>query len=152
MKQFLFLFLLIPYLVVSQNINQKNKEVSFSVIEMVPVYPGCVGDNTALKKCMSKKISKHIAQKFNIGLANSLGLSPGKKRIIVLFIIGKTGEIEDVSARAPNIELEKEAIRIIKLLPQMIPGQQKGKAVRVKYGIPIYFHVKYTKEQKLYSK
>ena len=35
--------------------------------------------------------------------------------------------------------LEKEAERIISLLPQMIPGKQRGKPVKVPYAVPIVF-------------
>ena len=52
----------------------------------------------------------------------------GKKRIIMLFKIDKVGNIVDIKAKAPHPRLQKEAIRIIKLLPKMKPGRQRGKA------------------------
>ncbi len=115
--------------------------VPFSVIDQIPVYPGCKGNKHELKKCMADKISMHIAKKFNIDLAQKLGLSVGKKRISVQFNIDKNGNIADVKARAPHPKLQSEAIRIIKLLPQMKPGIQDGKAVNVRYNLPIVFNV-----------
>ena len=74
-------------------------------------------------------------------LANELGLTPGKQRINVMFKIDKTGNITDIQARAPHKRLEAEAIRVVSLLPQMTPGKQRGRAVPVKYSLPITFLV-----------
>ncbi|MEP5340603.1 MAG: energy transducer TonB [Algibacter sp.] len=116
-------------------------EVPFSVIENVPVFPGCEkGNNAAKKKCMSDKISKFVNRKFNTELASDLGLS-GRQRINVIFKISKTGAITGVRARAPHPGLEKEAARVINLLPKMKPGKQRGKAVTVPYSLPIIFQV-----------
>lgn len=82
-------------------------------------------------------MQKHFVRKFNADLPSTLGLSPGKKRIIMLFKIDKNGEIVDIQARAPHPKLQKEAIRIVKLLPKMIPGKQRGNPVGVKYTLPM---------------
>ena len=112
-------------------------DVPFAIIENVPVYPGCKGSNEQKKKCMVEKITKHVNRKYNTGLAGDLGLSPGKKRVYVQFKISKTGEIVDVRARGPHARLEKEAIRVVELLPKMEPGKQRGRPVGVKYTLPI---------------
>ncbi|HBO29337.1 MAG TPA: energy transducer TonB, partial [Leeuwenhoekiella sp.] len=44
-------------------------------------------------------------------------------------------------SRGPHPRLEQEAARVIKLLPQMTPGMQRGKAVGVLYSLPIVFQV-----------
>ena len=113
------------------------EDVPFHIIEDVPVFPGCQGDNTALKSCFNKKMQKHFVKKFNSDLPNELGLSPGKKRIIMLFKIDKRGEIIDIKVKAPHPKLEKEAERIINLLPKMKPGMQRGNPVGVKYTLPM---------------
>ena len=116
-------------------------EVPFAFIENVPVFPGCdEGDNNAKKTCMSQKISKHVQKKFNADLAEELGLS-GKQTIRVMFKIDKTGNIVGVQSRAPHPKLEKEAARVINLLPKMKPGRQRGNAVTVSYSLPIIFQV-----------
>lgn len=116
-------------------------EVPFSVIENVPVFPGCEkGSNDEKKACMSDRISKFVNKKFNTELAGELGLS-ARQRINVIFKISKTGEITGVRARAPHPALEKEATRVINLLPKMEPGKQRGKPVTVPYSLPIIFHV-----------
>ncbi len=117
------------------------EDVPFSIIEDVPVYPGCKGSKAELKKCLSSKIQKLVAKKFNVDLAQDLGLTPGKKRIFVMFKIDKTGKIVDVRARAPHKRLEAEAKRVVSLIPKMTPGKQRGRPVGVKYSLPITFVV-----------
>jgi len=117
------------------------EDVPFAIIEDVPVYPGCKGDKAKLRACLQEKITKHVNRKFNSELASDLGLSPGVKRIFVMFKIDKTGNITDVMARAPHKRLQEEAIRVVKLLPKMTPGKQRGRPVGVKYSLPIAFKV-----------
>lgn len=61
--------------------------------------------------------------------------------VYVSFIIGKDGKLTAVKPRGLDKNLEKEAQRIIEKLPQMIPGKQRGKVVRVPYSIPITFRL-----------
>ncbi len=117
------------------------EDVPFAIIEDVPVYPGCKGNKAKLRACLQEKITKHVNRKFNSELASDLGLSPGVKRIFVMFKIDKTGNITDVMARAPHKRLQEEAIRVVKLLPKMTPGKQRGRPVGVKYSLPIAFKV-----------
>jgi protein TonB len=116
-------------------------EVPFAVIENVPEYPGCErGSNAEKRKCMSDKIAKFVQRKFNTDLAGDLGLS-GRQRISVFFKIDKNGNVTGVRSRAPHPRLEKEAARVINMLPKMKPGKQRGKAVIVPYSLPIVFQV-----------
>ncbi|HEY9170096.1 MAG TPA: energy transducer TonB [Lutibacter sp.] len=117
------------------------EDVPFAIIEDVPVYPGCKGSKAELKDCLQDKIAKHVNSKFNADLASDLGLTPGVKKIFVMFKIDKTGNITDVQARAPHKRLEAEAIRVVESLPKMIPGKQRGRPVGVKYSLPIAFKV-----------
>lgn len=117
------------------------KDIPFAIIEEVPVFPGCRGDNEALKACLQEKINKHVHKYFRSSIAQELGLTPGKKKIYVQFKIDKTGEIIDIRARGPHIRLEKEAIRVISLLPEMTPGKQRTKPVRVSYTLPVTLQV-----------
>jgi protein TonB len=118
------------------------EDVAFVVIENVPIYPGCKGNNSELRACFSDQITKFVAEKFNAELASELGLTPGSiQKIFVVFKIDKNGYITDINARAPHKKLQEEAIRVINLLPKMTPGMQRGKPVGVKYGLPIVFKV-----------
>ena len=55
--------------------------------------------------------------------------------------INKDGSIADVKVvrSAGDSSLDKEAIRLVKLMPKWKPGKQRDKVVRVKYAVPINF-------------
>lgn len=115
-------------------------EVPFSVIDQAPTFIDCesLTTNTEKKQCTSNQIAEFVNKNFNTKIADSLGLT-GKQRISVIFKIDKNGAVKNARARAPHPELEKEAIRVINLLPTMIPGKQKGEPVVVPYSLPIMF-------------
>lgn len=118
------------------------EDVPFMIIENVPIFPGCKGDNKKLRACFSTQMSKFVSKNFDSELASDIGLSPGSiQRIFVMFKIDKNGNITNIQARAPHKKLKEEAIRVIKLLPKMTPGKQRGRAVGVRYGLPIVFRV-----------
>ncbi|AOW20886.1 energy transducer TonB [Urechidicola croceus] len=117
-----------------------DEDVAFAIIEDVPVFPGCKGTKQQKKDCLNTSMKKHVARKFNAELAGDLGLS-GKQKIYIQFKITKTGGIEILGARAPHPRLEKEAKRVVNLLPKMTPGKQRGRPVNVTYMLPIVFDV-----------
>ena len=120
---------------------EEDIEVPFSVIENVPIFPGCEsGTNAQKRQCMSDKIKQFVNKKFDTDLAGDLGLT-GRQRIIVAFKIDKSGNIVGVRARAPHPRLAQEAERVVNSLPKMKPGKQRGKAVIVPYSLPILFQV-----------
>ena len=112
------------------------EDVSFMIIEDVPVFPGCKGNKAELKACFSRMVQKHFIRKFDADLPNELGLSPGKKRVFIGFKIDRTGKIVNVQARAPHPKIKSEVMKVMGQLPTMKPGRQRGKPVGVKYSIP----------------
>ena len=121
---------------------KRTGDVPFSVIEEVPIFPGCEGlnSNEERKECMSKELSQFVNQNFDVNLAENLGLT-GVNRVYVQFKIDKKGEIVNVAARAPHPDLEAEGIRVINKLPKMQPGKQKGENIGVLYSLPITFQI-----------
>lgn len=117
------------------------EDVPFSVIDEVPIYPGCETANNK-KKCMSDKISEYVVKEFNVDIAQNLGLKAGKKRITTQFKIDNHGNVSDVRVRAPHPKLKEEVVRMLNGLPKMKPGKKRGKAVNVRYNLPIVFTVK----------
>ena len=116
-------------------------DVPFSVIDQVPVFPGCEDmNNDEQRDCMSRNISMHVNRNFNTEFATALNLK-GRQRINVIFKIDTNGNIVDVRSKAPHPALEAEAIRVIKTLPKFTPGEHKGKKVNVPYSLPIIFQV-----------
>ena len=116
--------------------------VEFRRVEQVPLYPGCERKKgrEAQSKCMSEKITKLIQRKFDVDLADEIGLA-GVQKIDVQFMINKAGEVTEIKARAPHPLLEKEAKRVIDLIPDMKPGKQRDKPVIVRFNQPIKFQV-----------
>ena len=117
----------------------ETEEVSFMVIDKAPTFPGCESGD---KDCFSKMVQKHFSEKFDAKMVNGLGLSAGKKRIFIGFKIDKEGNIIDVQARAPHIDIKEEVLLVMSSLPKMIPGENKGEKVNVKYAIPFTIVVK----------
>jgi beta-lactamase regulating signal transducer with metallopeptidase domain len=111
-------------------------DVPFAAIDKVPLFSDCESSDDP-KKCFAESVSKHVSQKFNTSLASELGLGPGKKKVYVQFTIDKEGNITNIKARGPHQTLEGEAVRVINMLPKMIPGEHNGKKVSVKYTLPI---------------
>lgn len=118
------------------------EEVPFAIIEDAPIFPGCKGSKAELKKCLQDMITLHVSKNYNTDLSQELGLEPGKKKVYVLFKIDSKGNIADVQARGPHARLEKEAIRVVQSLPKMVPARQRGRAVSVKYTLPITLEVR----------
>lgn len=118
------------------------EDVIFEKIEQVPIYPGCEKKKTndEKRKCMSDKITQLIQKKFNANLGSELGLS-GKQVIRTQFKIDKTGHVKDIQVRGTHPDLEKEAERVINIIPEMTPGKQRDKNVGVIYTLPIVFQV-----------
>ncbi len=116
------------------------EDVAFETIDQAPTFPECTGTNEERKKCMSAKVSKHVANEFDVSLGKKLGLT-GSNKVFVAFKIDKQGNVVNVRARAPHPELEIEAKRVMKTIPQMQPGEQNGQPVGVLYSLPITFKI-----------
>ena len=115
-------------------------DVPFAVIEDVPLFPGCEKvAKSERRKCFQEQINKHIRKNFRYPeIAQEMGI---QGRVYVNFIISKDGSITNIRMRGPDKNLEKEAKRIISMLPKMTPGKQRGRPVRVPFSIPISFRL-----------
>lgn len=127
---------------VKQDIEPVNTTYNMLGVERVPVFPGCeaLTDNTQRRDCMSTEIGKLINRRFNTDVASDLGLK-GNQRIYVSFVINKNGHVVNTQVRAPHPKLEKEAERVVKLIPKMMPGLQNNTEVDVMFTLPIVFSV-----------
>ena len=115
-------------------------DVPFAVIEDVPIFPGCESvSKSERRNCFQDKINQHIRRNFRYpDIAQEMGI---QGRVYVNFIIAKDGSITNIRMRGPDKNLENEAQRIISRLPQMTPGKQRGRPVRVPFSIPITFRL-----------
>lgn len=99
----------------------------FMVVEEMPEFPG------GMAECL-KFLGKNIKYPT---IARENGV---QGRVIVQFVVNQDGSIVDpVVVRSVDPYLDKEALRVIKTMPKWKPGKQRGKAVRVKYTVPVTF-------------
>lgn len=103
------------------------KEEVYRAVEQMPVFPG---GEAALMKWVNNNIQyPPEAKKYSV-----------EGRVVVQFVVTKTGTIGEVKVvRSLDPDLDKEAVRVCKTLPQFRPGRFKGKAVNVWYTLPIQF-------------
>lgn len=110
-------------------------EVEPPVIDPDPIdypdeMPGFIGGDKALYEYLSNNI-KYPKIEIKRGVEG---------RVYVEFVVGKNGEISDIKIlRGVSEAIDAEAIRVIKSMPNWLPGKQKGRAVKVRYKMPISF-------------
>tara|TARA_Y200000002_G_scaffold43955_1_gene31861 strand:+ start:296 stop:904 length:609 start_codon:yes stop_codon:yes gene_type:complete len=115
-------------------------DVPFAIIEDVPLFLGCERvKKSERRKCFQEKLDKHVLKNFRYPeIAQEMGV---QGRVFVTFVIDRDGTITGIRTRGPDKNLEKEAARIIGKLPNMTPGKQLGRAVRVPFSYPINFRL-----------
>jgi len=103
----------------------KEDTTIYTIIDKMPEFPG---GSEAMKKFLSE----------NLRWTKELEECGIQGRSILQFIIEKDGSLTSVVVvRGVDPLLDKEAVRVIKLMPKWIPGEHKGKKVRVKYTLPV---------------
>lgn len=116
--------------------------VAINYVSKIPVFKGCENlSETDSRKCFDKKMKRLVNRYFDAELGSELGLKKGKHKITTQFVIDKTGKITDVKIRAPHVTLKSEVNRVVKKIPEFTPGENNGKAVNVRYILPISFEV-----------
>ncbi|MEE0923316.1 MAG: energy transducer TonB [Paludibacteraceae bacterium] len=107
---------------------EEEEEVIFVVVETMPEFPD---GQQALFKFLSENVKYPV-------IAQENGI---QGRVICQFVVNKDGSIVDVEVvrSGGDPSLDKEAVRVIKSMPKWKPGKQRGKAVRVKYTVPVNF-------------
>jgi len=117
-------------------------DVPFILIEDAPIFKGCEGlSKKENKKCFIKSIQKFVIKRFDVDLAQDLGLNSGTYKIFAIFIIDKKGNVVDAKIKAPHTRLKKEVQNIVEKLPKFTPGMKRKVPVNVKFTLPISFKV-----------
>lgn len=99
----------------------------FTAVEQMPQFPG--GDAELMKHIQKNLKYPPVAMENNI-----------QGRVVVQFVVTKTGKVGEVKVvRGKDPDLDKEAVRVVKTLPDFIPGKMNGQAVNVWYTLPITF-------------
>ena len=109
---------------------EQEAEKVFDVVEQMPRFPG---GEAELMQFLAK----------NMKYPNEAEKAKQEGRVIATFIVEENGQVTNaqvVKGVAPL--LDAEALRVIGLMPRWEPGYQDGKAVRVKYTLPVTFQLK----------
>ena len=103
-------------------------EPVFEVVEQMPEFPD--GGMAGLMEYFKKNL-RYPEEAKKAGMQG---------RVVVQFLINKNGAISDASVlRSVDRLLDAEAVRLVRSMPRWKPGMQKGKAVTVKYTVPVLF-------------
>ena len=99
----------------------------FYILEDKPEFPG--GDQ-ALLKYINQNVRYPVICQEN-GIQGIVSIS---------FVIYEKGRVTNVkSIRSPDPNLEREAVRVVKTLPDWKPGKQRGRPVKVSFSVPVRF-------------
>ena len=113
--------------------------IPFSSIDEAPSFTE-IPSSLDSKESFHKRVLQHIRKNFRYPEeAQELGV---QGRVVVLFTVGKDGEVKNIRTRGPHESLKTEAVRIISKLPKMNPPKHKGDLVDMVYFVPITFKLK----------
>lgn len=108
--------------------NSEEGEI-FQVVEEQPMFPGGM-----------EEMMKFLQQ--NIKYPKEAQEQGKQGRVIVQFVVNKDGSISnDTIVRSVDPLLDAEALRVVRSMPNWTPGKQKGKPVRVRFTLPVTFHL-----------
>jgi len=115
--------------------------------EQMPRFPGCEslqGDKKSVDKCATMALLKFLSSKLNYpALARENGV---QGTAVIRFIVEKDGSLTEMEiVRDPGAGLGREALRVVKLMNNMnekwTPGKQNARPVRVRFNLPVKFHL-----------
>ena len=110
-----------------QNAEPQSDNKVYNSVEQMPEFPGGAAG-----------LMRYLQE--NIKYPPEAAKNDIEGRVIVQFIIDKTGQVGEVKVVRPiSEELDAEAVRVVKALPKFEPGRQDGEAVSVWYTLPISF-------------
>ena len=102
-------------------------EAPFTIVEQQPEYPGGL---VALRTFLGNNLKYPRA-------AVASGISG---RVYVSFVVNTDGSLTDLQViKGIGFGCDEEAVRVMQKMPHWRPGKQSGRAVRVKYNLPISF-------------
>ncbi|MBR2241673.1 MAG: energy transducer TonB [Prevotella sp.] len=110
-------------------IDADNNSLNFRVVERLPEFPGGM---TEFMKWLTK----------NLKYPESARRQNQQGTVVISFIVntdGSTSEIRVVRPRHPD--LDREAVRVVRMMPKWKPGEDHGKVCRTMISIPIVFKI-----------
>ncbi|MBL7982068.1 MAG: energy transducer TonB [Flavobacteriales bacterium] len=117
----------IPVEQVPVRIDAQQEEPIYDIVEVMPEYPG---GQRALMNYLTK----------NLKFPDEAREQGVQGTVFIVFIVEMDGRISGVRVlRGIGSSFEEEAMRVVRNMPMWQPGTHRGKAVRVRYNLPIRF-------------
>lgn len=119
-------------------------EEALKVVEEMPRFPGCedLASSSERKACADKKMLEYIFKNLKYpAKAHDEGI---EGTVVVGFVVEKDGSLSNIEVlRGVGGGASEEVVRLIQSMNdnniRWIPGKEKGKAVRVRFNLPIRF-------------
>lgn len=111
------------------NLQTSKDTTVYRVVQETAKFPG--GDQALLEFITANLNYPKIAKEKGI-----------EGRVYVELVINEDGAVTNAEAKlSPDPLLTKEAIRLVNSLPKWIPGKMDGKAVKVRFTMPVTFRL-----------
>ncbi|MBQ4519836.1 MAG: TonB family protein [Bacteroidaceae bacterium] len=140
MKKMLFTFALmaLPLFALKAMAQETPTDTTvYRVVEKMPEYPGGIDKLMKYIRTSTEKYWDKVDPKVK---HQFIYVESIYRRVVVIFTINENGQVTDPEVlRRVDKDLDKEAIRIIKSMPRWIPGEHKGKKVKVRFTLPVMF-------------
>lgn len=108
---------------------EPKKEETFTFVEQSPQY---AGGNEAMAAFLRKNL-KYPRPATQAGVQG---------KVFVQFTVGSDGKIENATAvKGIGFGCDEEAVRVVKMMKDWMPGKQAGVPVRVRFTLPIAFQL-----------
>jgi len=113
--------------IVKDTVKSNENDIVFDEYETMPIFPE--GDQALLDFVYK-----------NLKYPDSAIRDKIQGKVTLRFVVTKTGEVDKIEiVRSLQPDCDKEAIRVVKMLPKFAPGKQSGKPVNMSYILPITF-------------
>lgn len=123
---------------------KKTEEIQndiFKVVQEMPRFSGCEDMKGTVKEkeeCAKNKMLEYVYR--NIKYPKEARTKGIDGMSVIRMVIEKDGSVTNVSTlRDPGAGTGPEAARVVRKMPNWVPGKQNGELVRVQYTLPVKF-------------
>ena len=119
---------------------QTDGDTPLEYVEQMPVWSTCTAEATsdAAANCTNARIAQYIAE--HVTYSRKMRKQNVEGTVIARFVVERDGSISSIEiVRSVAPELDDQVTQALAGMPAFQPGTQRGKAVRVRYAIPVKF-------------